>query len=69
VTIFVICLGKATFVFLCNVIRVMDAKSMVILYNFFNSYLLVICNMNAFFTFDIFMVYIPECKQQLRTMK
>jgi len=25
--------------------------------------------MNAFFTFDIFMVYIPECKQQLRTMK
>ena len=23
------------------------------------------CNMNAFFTFDFFMVYIPECKQQL----
>jgi len=25
--------------------------------------------MNAFFTFDLFMVYIPECKQKLRTMK
>jgi len=26
--------------------------------------------MNAFFSFDLFMVYIPECKQQLlRTMK
>jgi hypothetical protein len=24
---------------------------------------------NVFFSFDIFMVYIPECKQQLRTMK
>jgi len=23
--------------------------------------------MNAFFSFDLFMVYIPECKQQLRT--
>jgi hypothetical protein len=28
-----------------------------------------ICNMNALFSFDLFMVYIPECKQQLRTMK
>ena len=27
------------------------------------------CNMNAFFSFDLFMIYIPECKQQLRTMK
>ena len=27
------------------------------------------CNMNAFFSFDLFMVYIPECKQQLRTKK
>ena len=27
------------------------------------------CNMNAFFSFDLFMVSIPECKQQLRTMK
>ena len=27
------------------------------------------CNMNAFFSFHLFMVYIPECKQQLRTMK
>jgi hypothetical protein len=26
------------------------------------------CNMNAFFSFDLFMVYIPECKK-LRTMK
>jgi hypothetical protein len=26
-------------------------------------------NMNAFLSFDRFMVYIPECKQQLRTMK
>ena len=26
-------------------------------------------NMNAFFSFDLFLVYIPECKQQLRTMK
>jgi len=25
--------------------------------------------MNAFFSFDLFMVYKPECKQQLRTMK
>jgi len=25
--------------------------------------------MNAFFLFDLFMVYIPECKQQLRTFK
>ena len=32
-------------------------------------YLLIIpCNMNAFFSFDLFMVYIPECKQQLRTL-
>jgi hypothetical protein len=23
------------------------------------------CNINAFFSFDFFMVYIPECKQQL----
>ena len=28
------------------------------------------CNMNAFFfPFDLFMVYIPEYKQQLRTKK
>ena len=27
------------------------------------------CNMNAFFSCDLFMVYIPECKQQLKTMK
>jgi hypothetical protein len=27
------------------------------------------CNMNPFFSFDLFMVYIPECKQRLRTMK
>jgi len=25
--------------------------------------------MNAVFSFDLFMVYISECKQQLRTMK
>jgi len=25
--------------------------------------------MNAFFFFDLFMVYIPECKQQSRTIK
>jgi hypothetical protein len=25
--------------------------------------------MNALFSFDLFMVYIPECKQKLRTMK
>jgi len=25
--------------------------------------------MNAFVSFDPFMVYIPECTQQLRTMK
>ena len=25
--------------------------------------------MNSFFSFDFFMVYILECKQQLRTMK
>jgi len=25
--------------------------------------------MNAFFSFDLFIVYIPECKQQLRTIK
>jgi len=25
--------------------------------------------MNAFFSFDLIMVYIPECKQQLRIMK
>ena len=27
------------------------------------------CNMNAFLFFDLFMGYIPECKQQLRIMK
>jgi hypothetical protein len=27
------------------------------------------CSLNALFSFDPFMVYIPECKQQLRTMK
>ena len=26
-------------------------------------------NMNVLFSFDLFMVYIPECKQRLRTMK
>jgi len=25
--------------------------------------------MNAFFSFDLFVVYIPECEQQQRTMK
>ena len=25
--------------------------------------------MNELFSFDLFIVYIPECKQQLRTMK
>ena len=25
--------------------------------------------MNEFFSFDLFMVYIPECRQQLGTMK
>jgi hypothetical protein len=25
----------------------------------------IYCNTNAFFSFDLFMVYIPECKQQL----
>jgi len=25
--------------------------------------------MNSFFSFDLFMVYISECNQQLRTMK
>jgi len=25
--------------------------------------------MNAFFSFDLFMVYLPECKQHLKTMK
>ena len=29
----------------------------------------IYCNMNAFFSFDLFVVYIPECKQQLRTME
>jgi hypothetical protein len=32
-------------------------------------YIYKYCNMNAFFSFDLLMVYIPECKQQLRTMK
>jgi hypothetical protein len=27
------------------------------------------CNMNAFFSLDLFMVYIQEYKQHLRTMK
>ena len=27
------------------------------------------CSMNALFSFYLFIVYIPECKQQLRTMK
>ena len=27
------------------------------------------CNMNAFFSFNLLIVYIPECMQQLRTMK
>ena len=26
------------------------------------------CNKNAFFSFDLFMVYLLKCKQQLRTM-
>ena len=25
--------------------------------------------MNAFFSFDLFIIYIPECKQQLRTVE
>ena len=27
------------------------------------------CNINALLSVDLFMVYIPECKQQLRAMK
>ena len=27
------------------------------------------CSLNALFSFYLFMVYIPECKQQQRTMK
>ena len=27
------------------------------------------CNMNALLSFDLFMVYIPESKQQLRSVK
>jgi hypothetical protein len=34
-----------------------------------NITMFVCCNMNEFFSFDLFMVYIPECKQQLRTLK
>ena len=29
----------------------------------------IYCNMNAFVSFDLFMVYIQECKQHLRTLK
>jgi len=32
-------------------------------------YIIKLATLNAFFSFDIFMVFIPECKQQLRTMK
>ena len=39
-------------------------------YHFIFIYNIVICNMNASFSFDLSMVsYIPDCKQQLRTMK
>ena len=34
-----------------------------------NITMFVCCNMNELFSFDLFMVYIPECKQQLRTLK
>ena len=27
-----------------------------------------ICDVNAFFSDDCFMIYVPECKQQLETM-
>jgi hypothetical protein len=27
------------------------------------------CNMNALYSFALLRVYVPECKQQLRTMK
>ena len=27
------------------------------------------CNMHAFFSFYLFLVFIPECRQQLRTME
>ena len=27
------------------------------------------CSINVFFSLDLLMVYIPECKQELRTMK
>jgi len=27
------------------------------------------CNMISFFSFDLFMIYIPECRRQIRTMK
>ena len=35
----------------------------------FKVYNISCCNMNAFLSFDLFMVYIPECKQHVRTMK
>ena len=31
--------------------------------------MVVFCSTNTFISFDLFMVYIPECKQQLRTVK
>jgi hypothetical protein len=27
-----------------------------------------ICDVNAFFSDDCFIIYVPECKQQLKTM-
>jgi uncharacterized protein YeaC (DUF1315 family) len=34
----------------------------------FCRYVYIYCNINTFFSFDLWMVYIPECKQQQRTM-
>ena len=50
--------------------RVIDERIKILRHNIkqvgFN---IVNCKMNAFFSFDLFTVYIAECKQQLRTMK
>jgi hypothetical protein len=35
----------------------------------YTRYNIVCCNMNASFSFDLFVVYKPEYKQQLRTME
>ena len=60
-------------IILCNkraiapiLMNIVTHKILITLAKSFN---VIFCNMNSIFSFDLVMVFVPECKQQLGTMK